>query len=382
MSNEKKTNFVDISSNKQVKKLYNKKGRARRIVCIVLSVIFMLTGGGMVYYYSVLNSMNYVDLSDQDATTATSATAAEPIDDSNLMPLSDDDLIQHSKVLNIMLFGTDSRGGSENPGSDTMMMASIDNAHKKLKLTSFQRDTYVYIPGYGNDKLTNVYSYGGAKLAIQTLEANFGVKIDRYATVDFESFIKIIDTLGGVEIEVTDDEILYINYQMYKNGQADDMNTITDSAGVVKLTGQEALWYARNRGLSTSEDGNEIGLDGDDWDRTSRQRKLLETMFSSMKSADLGQIVSIVSQVGPLVTTNLKKDEITALVSNALKYLQYDVEQYTVPSEGYWYYDNDTPAGSAIVIADLEAQRKAFAEFIYEDLISGSTSTTSSTTAN
>ncbi len=380
MSNDKKTNFVDISSNKQVKKLYNKKGRAKRIVCIVLSVIFLLSGSGFIYYYSVLNSLNFVDISDEESTNPTSATA-EVIDDSDLMPLSDEDLIQHSKVLNIMLFGTDSRGGSENPGSDTMIMLSIDNAHQKIKLTSFQRDTYIYIPGYGNDKLTNVYSYGGAKLAIKTLEANFGVKIDRYAVVDFESFIKIIDTLGGIEIEVTDDEIEYINYQMYKNDQADDTNTITESAGVVKLTGQEALWYARNRGLTKGEDGNEIGLDGDDWDRSARQRKLLETLFTSMKGADLTQIVSIVGEIGPLITTNLKKDEITALVSNALKYLQYEVKQYRVPSEGYWSYDNNTSAGSAIVISDLESQRKEFAKFVYEDLISGGSDTASTTSS-
>ena len=87
-----------------------------------------------------------------------------------------------------------------------------------------------------------------------------------------------------------------------------------------------------------------------------------------MKEADIGQIVSIVSSIGPLVTTNLKKDEITALVTRAMTYLQYDVEQYYVPEEGLWYYDDNTPAGSAIRISDMEAQRKKFAEFIYEDL--------------
>ena len=167
-------------------------------------------------------------------------------------------------------------------------------------------------------------------------------------------------------MEVTQDEIDYINYQMYKNDQTDTATTITDAPGNVHLNGQEALWYARDRGLTKGEDDNEIGIDGDDWDRTSRQRKLLETLFDSMKSADLGQIVSIVSSIGPLITTNLKKDEITALVSNALTYLKYDVEQYYVPEEGLWYYDDDTPSGSVIRIADMEKQRLAFAKFIYE----------------
>jgi anionic cell wall polymer biosynthesis LytR-Cps2A-Psr (LCP) family protein len=155
---------------------------------------------------------------------------------------------------------------------------------------------------------------------------------------------------------------------------------------MVHLNGQDALWYARNRGLSTNEDGNEIGIDGDDWDRTSRQRKLLEKMFNDLKGADLTKIVSIVSSVGPMVTTNLKKDEITALVSHAPTYLTYTVEQSYVPTEGLWYYENNTPAGSVIAIADMNKQRLEFAKFIYEDRLSGgdsgSSGSSSSSSAN
>jgi LCP family protein required for cell wall assembly len=256
-----------------------------------------------------------------------------------------------------------------------MILLSVDSVHKKLKLTSFQRDTYVYIPGHGHDKINASYTIGGATLSIQTIEANFGIKIDRYAVVDFSSFIDIIDTLGGVEMNVTADEIEYINYQMYKNKQSNgERHTITDKPGIVKLTGQEALWYARNRGLQKGEDGNEIGLDGDDWDRTSRQRKLLEKMVTDLKDADLGKIISIVNSIGPKITTNLKKDEITGLVSNALSYIKYQVVQNYVPKEGLWYYNKPGDeswdfAGSCILIADMEAQRVALAEFIYEDLV-------------
>lgn len=376
MSNDTRSNLVDISSNTQVIKLYKKKGRAKRIICIILSVIFLISGSGLVYYYSLLNSMNFVDISDnaddKNKTGSTTPTTSDVFGDQ----LSDSDLIQHSKVLNVMLFGEDNSDGDEHGRTDTMIMLSIDNSHKKIKLTSFQRDTYVYIPDYGYNKINASYFYGGPKLAIKTIEANFGIKIDRYAVVDFESFIKIIDTLGGIDMEVTQDEIDYINYQMYKNGQVDEYTTIKDAPGVVHLNGQEALWYARNRGLQKGEDGNEIGLDGDDWQRTSRQRKLLETLFESMKNADLTQIVSIVSSIGPLITTNLKKDEITALVSNSLTYLKYDVVQYNVPEKGYWYYDDNTPVGSAIKFSDLQGQRVAFAQFVYEDLISTGSSTT------
>ena len=95
-----------------------------------------------------------------------------------------------------------------------------------------------------------------------------------------------------------------------------------------------------------------------------------------MKSADLGQIITIVGKVGPLVTTNLKKDEITALVSHSLTYLKYEVVQYNIPSESLWRYNDDTPAGSVIEITDLEEQRIDFAKFVYEELVTGATSTT------
>ena len=365
-NNDAKNNLVDISSNSQIRKVYNKKGRIKRILCIIFSVIFLIGGSGMIYVYSLLNSLNYKEIKDDPAST--SPTISDNSGDVSGFTVEDGELLQDSKVLNVMLFGEDNHGSDEHGRSDTMIMLSIDNRHKKLKLTSFQRDTYVYIPGHDYDKINSSYTLGGAKLSIQTIEANFGIKVDRYAVVDFDSFKKIIDTLGGVDIELSQDEIDYINYQMYKNKQVDSSKTITDSPGVVHLNGQEALWYARNRGLSKGEDGNEIGIDGDDWDRTSRQRKLLETIFDSMRNADIGQIVSIVSSVGPLITTNLKKDEITALVTRALTYLDYDVEQYYIPEEGLWYYDDNTPSGSVIRISDMEPQRRKFAEFVYEEL--------------
>ena len=360
--------LVDISSNTQVIKFYNKKGRVIRILCLVFSILFLLAGIGTVVYYAWLNTFNFSSVKTDIVATNTDTEPDQKI-------FNNSDLLQNSKVLNVMLFGEDNRHGDDHGRTDTMILLSIDNVHKKLKLTSFQRDTYVYIPGHGYDKINASYTYGGAALSIQTIQANFGIKIDRYAVVDFDSFIDIIDTLGGIEMEVTQDEIDYINYQMYKNEQSDgNPATITAAPGVVKLTGQEALWYARDRGLTKGEDDNEIGIDGDDWDRTSRQRKLIEKMISDLRGSDLGKIISIVNSVGPKITTNLKKDEITALVSHALTYIGYEVVQNYVPKEGLWYYDNDTDAGSVIAIADMEAQRRALAEFIYEEKVGTSSS--------
>ena len=363
------SHLVDISSNTQVIKLYNKKGRIMRILCLVFSIIFLLTGVVSLVLYHYLGIRNY-DSSDIHNDDSKLQAEIDSNNSDKKVLFKNSELLQNSKVLNIMLFGEDNKQGNEHGRTDTMIMLSIDNVHKKLKLTSFQRDTYVYIPGYGYNKINASYTFGGAVLSIQTIEANFGIRIDRYAIVDFDSFIDIIDTLGGVEMEVTDDEIEYINYQMYKNDQSNgERYTIKDKAGLVKLTGQEALWYARNRGLTKGEDGNEIGLNGDDWDRTSRQRKLLTKMVADMKGSDLSEIISIVNKVGPKITTNLKRDEIMGLVSNALTYVNYETVQNYVPKQGLWYYNNDTNVGSVIAITDMEAQRVALAEFVYEDLV-------------
>jgi LCP family protein required for cell wall assembly len=362
----KSSNYVDINSNTQVIKTFKKKGRVRRALAIVLVVLLMLTGSGMIYYYNALDSLNFEELEEETvATEATAETVDEPGDINTT--LSESDLLSDSKILNIMLFGEDNHSKNSTGRSDSMILCSIDNRAKAIKLTSFQRDTYVYIPGYGYNKINASYSYGGASLAIKTVEANFGIKIDRYAVVDFSSFKKIIDVLGGVTMNITAEEAGYINWQMYINKQASDRNTLEEVDGKVKLNGQEALWYARNRGFS--EEGYSVTYSGDDWDRTKRQRKLLQTIFKSLKKANLAQIVSIVSEVGPLVTTNLKKDEITGLVSHALAYVKYDVKQYNVPQDGLWSYASDPSAGSIIRIDDMDTCREKLAKFVFGDAL-------------
>ncbi len=189
-------NVVDISSNKQVFKLYNKKGRVRRILCLIFSILFLLGGSGLVYYYAVLNSLNFVDISKDNnntgksgggQTNATMPSVGELEGSGTHLTIGEGELLQDSKVLNVMLFGEDNKGEDEHGRTDTMIMMSVDNRHKKIKLTSFQRDTYVYIPGHGNNKINAAYTLGGPKLTIETIEANFGIKVDRYAVVDFDS---------------------------------------------------------------------------------------------------------------------------------------------------------------------------------------------------
>lgn len=374
--------FVDINSSSQVNKVFKKKntkGRVTRTVVLILSIIMLIFGTGMVYYYSVLDSLNFEDVADPAPTTTP--------DDTDDNTVKQDSLIGNSYVLNILLFGQDAHGSGENDygRSDTIILLSLDNLHKKIKLTSFQRDTYVTIPGYGDGKLNSAFSLGGVPLSIEMIEANFGIEVDKYACVDFDSFRKIINVLGGVDMELSIEEIEYINAQIDVNNQLGKTEFLevdyTQETQVVHLDGYQALWYARNRGADSLGDVSSYSFSGDDWDRTERQRKLLETIMTSLKEeASLTDIVEIVNEIGPLVTTNLKKNDITFLVSNCMTYLNYDMEEMSLPTQPNWKYGVTSDSQSVIVITNWDQVRYDLASFVYEDLVTGSTTATTATT--
>ena len=375
----KQNDFVDINSSSQVNKVYkkkHKKGRVFRVVSLILSIIMLVFGTGMVYYYSVLDNLNYEEI---DKTVK--PTTSESEEGSNTVKT--DSLLQNEYVLNILLFGQDAHGnGKDDYGrSDTIILLSLDNLHKKIKMTSFQRDTYVTIPGYGDGKLNSAFSLGGVPLSVEMIEANFGIAVDKYACVDFDSFRKIINVLGGVDIELSIDEMEYINAQIDVNNQLGKTEFLeidyTQDPQIAHLDGYQALWYARNRGADSLGGHSNYSFSGDDWDRTERQRKLLETIMTSLKEeASLTDIVEIVNEIGPLVTTNLKKNDITFLVSNSLTYLGYDMEEMSLPTQPNWEYGKTTDLQSVIVINDWEQVRYDLASFVYEDLVTGGSTTT------
>ncbi len=346
------TEIYSHSRDKAHSRKVNRKNKhsIRKALCVFLSLLLLFAGGVCLAFYHLLEPVNYVEIDGSDYFLSSEESAGE--------------LMSHSKVLNILLFGVD-EDTSDYGRSDTMLLVSLDNRHKKLKLTSFQRDTFVFIPDTDSSyysKLTNAFSYGGVSLAVNTIEANYGVQIDRYATVNFESFKKIIDILGGIQLELTDREILYINCQIAQNNQTEYLDA---AEGLVTLNGQQALWHARNRGGDVIN-GVEF-YDGTDWDRTQRQRQVLTAVIDDMKSASPAEILRIVNEAGPYITTNLKKTEIASLVANSLTYLRYDVEQCSMPSDGNWGYE-DNFAGNVIYVYDWEQTRYDLRKFIYEEL--------------
>lgn len=358
-----------------------KKGRGRRIFVLVLSIIMLLTGSGFVAYYEFLDKFNF----DNDFMKPISNTAPTGSTEETTVSVKDagNSLLSSSSVLNILLFGQDYHGDEEESDpygrSDTTILMSIDTVNKKIKLTSFQRDTYVSIPGHGDNKLNSAFSTGGVPLSIKTIEANFGIKVDKYAVVDFDSFRDIIHELGGVDIELTLEEIEYINAQIIVNDQFDDTELLEydpyEEKQMMHLDEYQALWYARDRGEENLGGNPDFSFSGDDWDRTSRQRNLIETIIKSLREdASFTELVAIVNKVGPLVTTNLKKSDITFLVSNMMTYLNYDMEELSLPTEGNWGYGTSDDGQSVIVINNWTQVRNDLASFVYEDAVRTSSS--------
>ena len=358
---------------KEKRKASGKRPLWRTILLCFLSVVLLVSGCGLIYFYSIVGSVNFKAIDEskgqgkkEDISTSDITEGDESLD------LFDGTLLNDPKILNIMIFGEDAGADSTTDygRSDTMIMLSIDNRHKQIKLTSFMRDMLVTIPctddagnDYGLDKLNAAYTLGGAELSVKTIESNFGVDIDRYAIVNFESFKSIIDALGGIDINLTQDEIDYINWQTYLNKQSEERYEITDEPGLVHLNGRQALWYARNRGYE-DEEHPEFVVSGDDFDRTSRQRNLMRTLMERFKKASFTEIVKIVGEIGPMVTTNLKKDEITTLVANSPTYLAYNIQEFRLPTgdcyKYSWYKEQ-----SVLEITDMQLMRTQLAKFVF-----------------
>lgn len=259
--------------------------------------------------------------------------------------VSQSELISDPAVKNILLIGCDARGDVEGNRSDTMILLSIDTKTRKLKLTSFLRDSYVYIPETGyNNKLNASFSYGGQKTLIDTLEYNFGVHIDNYVMVDFKAFRQLVNLLGGITVDgVTEKEAKYMR---------EAVKIPSVKAGKNKMDGKTALWYCRIRYIDN------------DFRRTERQRKVISAIISKATKTDIFTLINICKQVLPNISTDIPTTELMSLAVNAaLRYLWYDIDQQQIPADGEWA---DRWVGSQQVVAlDFEANKKILKEFIY-----------------
>ena len=259
-------------------------------------------------------------------------------------------------VKNILLIGNDSRTADESGRSDAMILVSVSSKTNSIHLTSLLRDIYVEIPGHDGNRLNAAYAYGGPELLMETLEENFDIEVNRYMLVNFQAFANLVDAVGGVDLELSNEEVQYVNGYLVEYNQLEGRPEGTDYldtslSGQIHLNGPQALAYCRNRYIGT------------DFARTERQRKVIS---AAMKNAPLALVTNgseLIEGVMSNVTTNLTKTELSGLMIQAPMMLTYDMISESIPLEGT--YSNANIRGMAVLEVDFEANKQYIREEIY-----------------
>lgn len=305
---------------------------AMKWVCALLGVVFVAMLGMTLYVQSLTGQLPQA-----------AAPVFSLLSQSGRFPiqLGASDLAaqgEETDNINILLVGQDKREGEVGNRSDTMILCTFHPGAKKLYMTSFLRDLYVPIPGHGSNRINAAYAFGGAPLLKETLEKNFDIEIDGCVEVDFAQFAQIIDTLGGVTIELRQDEADFINQETGS----------TIGAGAQKLNGEQALAYSRIR-----------KLDGDgDFSRTARQRRVLETVWMTYRNSGLLTLVKTVGSLLPMVQTDMGSGELLRYAVQVFPYLsEIEVVSQRIPQDGQ--YTDRKIDGMAVLVADMDAAREA-----------------------
>ncbi|MDG6888638.1 Regulatory protein MsrR [Clostridium perfringens] len=259
-------------------------------------------------------------------------------------------------ITNILLLSSDARPGEDVSRSDSIMILTIDNINKKLKVTSLMRDMLVKIDGHGEEKLNHAFAYGGPTKTIETIQNNFGIKLNNYVIVDFNAFVKVIDAINGIEVTVKDYELDELNKYILDGGGSEE--DLLPSPGTYNLNGYQALSYARIRKVGNGE-----------YERTERQRAVLQIALEKVKDMSTVKLVSLLNELFPYVKTNISLGNamdygFTAL--NVGKKCNFEIEQFRVPLDSISKGGIINNKGWVFVIDKVETS-KALQEFIFND---------------
>ncbi|CEO09919.1 LytR family transcriptional regulator [[Clostridium] sordellii] len=291
---------------------------------IVIGLIIFVIAVPMIafgYFYFKLNSMY-----DKD-TAKDIKSKIQKVEDKN-------------GITNILLAGVDGNNLDKGNRSDSMMILTIDDKNNDIRITSLARDTYVDIPGYGEQKLTHAYAYGGPALLLETIDKNFGIKIDKYAAVSFDSFEKIIDTIGGVEIDVLPKEVSHIPG--------------VDGPGKQILDGKEALAYSR------------IRYADDAYHRDNRQRTVLQAAYNKLANTSSGDLIELGNTIIGYTKTNMPPMEIFKLATKVLKMNTSNFAQLEFPLDGHRDGKILNQEKGWVILWDKEYNNKQLHKFIYD----------------
>lgn len=325
--------------------------KKRRILPILVVLLLALIAGTVLFVNHLFSSYNY--------------------DNTNESALTLD-----SRSVNIALFGVDTREGNAESGtrSDAIMIMNVNGNTGKIKMVSLMRDSYVNIPGYGMTKLAHAYSYGGPQLAMDVLNQDFDLNISEYIAVDFGEMANIIDSVGGVKINVTKAERKetnkFIKEYCKANGLKYKKNKIRKS-GMQKLNGVQAMTYGRIRKGNT----------GGDWSRTERQSTVLNQVFAKATSGNPITLVRFLNGLMPNITTSLSKDDFMLLAKTAVRKGKPKMEHTRLPLDGEWRYGTTADGMSVITFSD-EVLAQHLKEYFYDDITPSTASSEDSSSSS
>lgn len=306
------------------------------LLCVMLGLVLTLMLGATLYVEHLLNQMNYVNPNEtqpmlsQEEAEQLANQETEPTDPNFTGPELKGEEIEFADtgdikiggdkdVVNILLVGQDSRTTKGQGRSDSIMLCTFNKSQKTITVTSFMRDMYVQIPGYKNNRINVPYMYGGMELLNKTLEKNFGLHIDGNVEINFKHFAKLIDLVGGIEVELSSAEANYINKE-YKKGSL--------TAGKNLLNGNQALWYARTRKVTHEGESGDFG-------RTNRQRVVMEILINRYKDSSLTELIGMLDDILPMITTDLSKSDIVGYVMEFFPMLaDVKIVNQRIPVEG------------------------------------------------
>lgn len=336
----KKRQAESTKTAKRKKKITKRQQQKRKLIIFGIEVLCLILLLGVLYVWSLWSKISIDKFGNSEA----------GINED----LGDDTLLTLEGYTNIALFGLDNRstGDYDSGNSDVIMIASINNKTKEVKVVSVYRDTYLSIGDGKYSKANAAYAKGGAKQAVQMLNANLDLNITEYVCVDWSAVIEAVDALGGVDIEVTEAEVKYLN--MYVKDMGKEIGSDTTQikkAGMQTLNGAQATAYARIRYTA-----------GNDFKRASRQRIVLEAMLNKAKEADVSTLLKICNAVFDDISTTLELTEILGLAQH--------VTEYTIGSTTGFPFEMTTKqlsgSGDTVIPIGLEDDVSQLHEYLFD----------------
>ena len=341
-----------------------------RMICLMLALIMTLCAAMPVLAEGDTGSEAATDadsLADALGLTDEERELLTELDPSEKVHIEDGDLSISAELgqgwRNVLLLGNDARSLEGNGRTDTIIIASINQQTGQIKLTSILRDTEVNIPGKKNKyKINTAFRFGGPNLAMKTVNECFGMNISEYAVVNLAGFADIIDAIGGIEMDVTYDEMKHVNNILgyyredakqngaYKGKDFSDLETYGENT---HLTGQQALAYSRIRKLDT------------EYKRTERQREVLTAIGNKLSKQSTFELFGTALHLWGSIRTNISFFDAVGLGMKAADALSGGIEQLRIPADGT--FKSGMFDGKWVIRADLDENTELLHNFIYGD---------------